>query len=296
MDTNTASNTTPVRQHVLHLRAVELSRRIYASMPWGYRVAELFHVLAADSLDAFGRVVTTQMILAVVRGIPDIGGKPASDWIQDVHLRGPGVLPPGTGRAFASRVYKILISKFNNPEIVEEAMAHVMLQAARGKIHITNGSDLHTAESMVVTIALNRGRDLLRAQGRRREDSLVRDREDEPREIDITDPEAFRDLDRSISPGDMNRILQDAGRVSPRAREYLESVLRGDSQSEWARELGVTDSAVAKYIRKVRPKLQEVLREHFRAASTRAGARRRYSYDRRCPPRPLLGEHRSEQP
>jgi len=287
------STTTIVPQHVLRRRAVDLSRRIYASLPWGYRVAKLFEVLAADSLDAFGRVVTAQMILAVVRGIPDIGGKPASDWIQDVHRRGPDVLPPGTGRAFAGRVYKILLSKFSDPEVVEEAMAHVMLQATRGKIHISNGSDIHTAQSLVITICLNRARDLLRAQGRRREDSLVRDREDEPREIDITDPEAFRDLDRSISPGDMNRILQDAARVSPRAREYLESVLRGDSQSEWARELGVTDSAVAKYIRKVRPKLQEVLREHFRAASVarvasydmRAVRREvdaRYSYDRRC--------------
>jgi len=159
--------------------------------------------------------------------------------------------------------------KFAGPEIAEEAMSKVMLQAARDKIHLHNGSDVHEAESFIITVALNAARDLLRAQGRRREDPLVRDRDDELREVDITDPEVFRDLDRSLSPSDMTRVLQDAGRVSPRAREYLESVLRGDSQSEWARELGVSDAAVSKFIRKVRPKLQEVLRDHLRSAATR---------------------------
>jgi len=267
MEANIVSNTAPVPQHVLHRQAVDLSRRIYTSLPWGFRIARLFEVLAADSLDAFGRVITAQMILAVVRGIPDIGGKPASDWIQEVYRRGADAIPSGTGRHFAGRVYKILLSKFNDPEVAEEAMSKVMLQAARGKINLHNGSDIHDAESFIITIALNGARDLLRAKGRRREDPLVRDRDDEPREIDITDPEAFRDLDKSIAPTDMNRILQDAARVSPRAREYLESVLRGESQTEWARELGVTDAAVSKFIRKVRPKLQEVLRDHFRAAS-----------------------------
>ena len=72
MEANIVSNTAPVPQHVLHRQAVDLSRRIYASLPWGFRIARLFEVLAADSLDAFGRVVTAQMVLAVVRGIPDI--------------------------------------------------------------------------------------------------------------------------------------------------------------------------------------------------------------------------------
>lgn len=275
MEGNSTTPNAVVPQHILHRRAINLSRKIYASFPWGFRIAELFSVLAADSLDAFGRVATAAMVLAVVRGVPDIGGKPASDWIQDVHRRGADALPSGTGRHFASKVYKILLTKFGNAEVAEEAMSKVMLQAARGKVHLHNGSDIHDAESYVITIALNAARDLLRGQGRRREDSLVRDRDDEPREIDVTDPEAFRDLDKSMSPSDMTRLLQDAGRVSPRAREYLESVLRGDTQSEWARELGVTDAAVSKFVRKIRPTLKKVLEDHLRSAATA----RQASYD-----------------
>ena len=257
---------TVIPQHILAKRASDLSRRIYASMPFGLRVANLLVVLAADSLDAFGRVLTAQCILAVVRGLPDVGGKPASDWIQEVHKKGPNVLPPGTGREFASRVFKILLVKFSDPEIVQEAMSAVMLQIARGKFHVANGSSMHEAQSYTITAALNAARDILRARGRRRETPMTTDH---GQEIDIADPEEFRDLENSISEKDMASILSEAERISPRAREYLEAVLRGDSQSDWARDLGVTDAAVSKFVRKIRPTLKKVLEDHLRSASAR---------------------------
>jgi DNA-directed RNA polymerase specialized sigma24 family protein len=254
--------------HLVARRATDLSRRIYASMPWGYRVATLLTVLAADALDTFGRAMSAEMILAAVRGMPDIGGKSSTDWIQDVHRKGADTLPSGTGREFAARTYKILLTRFD-AEIAEEAMSAVLLASARKKIHITNGSSARDAESYIITACLNAARDLLRARGRRREDSLVRDRDDDGVETtDVTDPEAFRDLEESISRKDMAQILHDAERISPRAREYLEVVLRGDSQSDWARELGVTDAAVSKFVRKIRAPLQKMLIEHLRSAAT----------------------------
>lgn len=71
MDTTT-SNTAFVTQSILLRRAVDLSRRIYTSLPWGYRIAELFTVLAGDSLEAFGRVIYAEFIKSVVRGMPDV--------------------------------------------------------------------------------------------------------------------------------------------------------------------------------------------------------------------------------
>jgi len=261
--------------HVLQRRAIDLSRRIHTSLPWGFRVAELLHVLAADSLDAFGRVVTAQMILAVVRGIPDIGGKPASDWIQDVHRRGPDVLPPGTGRAFASRVYKILLSKFSDPEIAEEAMAHLMLQATRGKIHISNGSDIHTAQSLVITICLNRARDLLRSRGRLREQPLVRERDEDESAVDVEDPGAFQRLDSLMPASDLRKVLQELERVHPRAPEWLRAKLDGDSGQDIAVEWQTTPSYVSKWQRTYLPDIKRVVEHHLRQA------RWAYSYDRR---------------
>jgi DNA-directed RNA polymerase specialized sigma24 family protein len=264
-----------IPQHVLSKRASDLSRKIHASFfPWGFKVANLIVVLAGDSLEIFSRVLTGQFVLAGIRELPEIGGKPASDWLQTVHTKGPNVLPPGTGRELGNRVFKILLVKFSDPEIAQEAMSAVMLQIARGKFHIANGASIHEAQSYTITACLNAGRDILRARGRRREAPMTRD--DDGQEIDIADPEAFRDLEKSISEKDMSQILGDAGRISPRAREYLEAILRGDSQSDWARDLGVTDAAVSKFVRKIRPTLQKVLENHLRSASIR---RRHAVYD-----------------
>ena len=269
----TASNTALEPQHLLHRRAADLSRRIYASLPWGYRVAGLLVVLAADSSDAFGRTTTAAMVLAGVRGLPDIGGKPASDWIQDVYRRGPDVLPPGTGRQFAARVYKILLSKFSDPEVAEDAMSHVMLQAARGKIHIANGANMHAAESLLITIGLNAARDLLRARGRRREESLVDDREDDQSTIDVEDPEAFRQLDKLLPASELREVLRELGDIHPRAPEWLRARLDGDSGQEIATDWGTTPSYVSKWQKQFVPEIKRVMEHHLRQA--------RYSYDRR---------------
>lgn len=264
--------------HLVVRRARDLNGRIYASFPWGYRVAALLTVLAADSLDAFGRTMYAEFIKSVVRGMPDApGGKQAFDLVQDVQLRGADVLPVGYGKQFAARVYKILLVKFGDAEVVEDAMSEVMTKAVRGKVHVANGSDLHHAESYVITSCLNAARDVLRSKSRRREVPLVDERDD--RVPDIADPDTFRDLDKSVTPRDMERLLDSVGAVNPKARDYLEAVLRGDSQAEWARDLGVTDAAVSKFIRKVRPTLQQKLREHLRSATLMA-SRSAYDYRR----------------
>lgn len=264
-----------VPQRLLYRRAVDLSRKIHTSLPWGYRVAQLFAVLAGDNLDSFGRVATGAMVLAVVRGLADIGGKPASDWIQEVHRKGPNALPPGTGRHFAGRVYKILMTKLGDPEVAEEAMSQVMLQIARGRVHITNGSDVQTAESLLITIGLNAGRDLLRARGRRREDSLVRDRDEEQTTVDVEDPNAFAQLDKLMPASELRDILRELGEVHPRAPEWLRAKLDGDSGQEIAVDWGVTPSYVSKFQRTYLEAIKRVVERQLRQARTP------YSYDRR---------------
>lgn len=274
------STTTIVPQLVLQRRAVELTRRIYASLPWGYRVGELLLVLAGDSLDAFGRATYAELIKSVVRGMPDApGGKPAYDLIGDVTRKGADALPPGYGRPFASRVFKILLSKFSDPEVVEEAMSHVLLQIARGKIHVRNGADLADAEALLITIAMNAARDLLRARGRRREDSLVREREDDDVSVDVEDPGAFTRLDKLMPASELRSVLRALGQVHPRAPDWLKARLDGDSGQEIATNWGVTPSYVSKWQRTYIPEIRRVVEHHLRQA-------RRYSYDRRDPSNP----------
>jgi DNA-directed RNA polymerase specialized sigma24 family protein len=264
----------PVPRHVLARRLQALNQKIHRSLPWGCRVAGLLIHLAADSLDAFGRTAYALMVEAVVRGMPDSpSGRPATDYVQEVHLRGPDALPSGYGKPFASRVYKILLVKFGDPQVTEEAMSRVMLQAARGKLHIANGSGLHEAEAYLITSAMNAARDVLRSQGRRREESLTRKRDVGDATIDIEDPNAFAEVERALSPADMQRVLRGLERVHPRARAFAEAVLNGESQTEIAKAWNVSPSYVSKWLREHREDIGDVLRHRLREA------RVSYSYD-----------------
>jgi hypothetical protein len=276
----TSSNPTAISpQHILAKRASDLSRRIYVSFPWGFRVANVLVVLAGDSLlDACGRVTTAQFILAVVRNLPDVAGKPASDWIQEVYKKGPNVLPPGTGREFSNRFYKILLVRFSDPEVVQEAMSAVMLQIARGKFHIANGVSVHEAESYVITAGLNAGRDILRARGRRREESLVRDHEGENVELDVEDPAAFERLDHALPAAEMRKILNELGEVHPRAPEWLKARLDGQSGQEISEAWKTTPSYVSKWQRTYLPRIKTVVEHHLRQARRVQSA----SYDYRA--------------
>jgi len=257
-----------VPQHALARRASKLSRKIYAAMPWGYRVAGLLTILAADALDAFGRTMSAEMVMSVVRGMPEIGGKPAMDWIQDVHRKGADVLPTGTGREFAARVYKILLTKFGDPEIAEEAMSAVLLASARKKIHIANGVSMHEAGSYIITACLNAARDLLRARGRRREDSLVRDRdEDSGQNDEVEDPRAFERLDEALPASELRKILTELGDVHPRAPEWLKARLDGQSGQEISEAWQTTPSYVSKWQRTYLPQIKKVVEHHLREAS-----------------------------
>lgn len=268
-----SGNVTIVTQYALQRRALDLSRRIYTSLPWGYRVAELFMVLGADAASALGSASYALFIAAVVRGLPTVNGRDALDLVQDI--RGPedaDKLPADYGRAFGGRVYRVLLARFG-PEIAEEAMSETLLKIVRGKIHVRNGANLAESEALIVTVALNSARDQARRQQRIRRE--VSDSDDEGTTIDVEDPEAFRQLDNLLPASELRQVLRELGQVHPRAPEWLQARLQGDSGQEIAREWQTTPSYVSKWQRIYLPRIRQVVEHHLRQGH------RRYSYDRR---------------
>lgn len=258
--------------HVLVCRLDHLQRQIYASMPWGYRVAHLFTVLGADGASTAGRSAYALFIAAAVRGMPSINGRDALDLVRDI--RGPedaDRLPPDYGAQFGRRLYRVLLARFG-PEIAEDAIAETLMKIARGKVHVRTGANLSEAEALVVTVGLNNARDLARKQGRAR---AVSDVDEEGRTLDVEDPEAFAKLERALSPRDMQRILQDLEDVHPRARSFAEAVLEGDSKADVAEAWSVTPSYVSKWLKQYGGAIRKVIEYRLREA------RCRYSYDRR---------------
>ncbi|HVZ34102.1 MAG TPA: hypothetical protein VG963_16865 [Polyangiaceae bacterium] len=244
-------------------------------LPWGHRIAALLLHLAGDTLDAFGRVVYAEFIRAAVRGMPDTSdGKPAFDLIQAVHRKGADALPPGYGRPFASRAFKVMLAKFGDPTLVADAMGSVMEKAVRGKLHIANGSSLRAAETYILVALANAIRDSIRARKRRGEVPLVRE-DDDYADVDVEDPAAFKDLERAMAPAELTKLMEDLRGVHPRAPDWLRARLEGDSGREIAEEWGTTPSWISKWQRIYLPGVKRVIEHHLRAARTF------YNYDRR---------------
>lgn len=255
------------QQTKLAAEATKLSRTVFASLPWGFRLAHLFEKLAVDTQEAFGRFAYAEFLKAGVVGLPDIGGQPALS-LRD-KIQGPRAadkLPRGYGKAFGTKVWKVTLAKFRNPELVEEAISRVMLKMHSGDMKLREGSDLKTAENFVVTSVINATTDVIRRQ-KRETPSLVKDEDGEAAEVDISDPHAFQSLENMISPSEMSKIMQDLGKINVRAPAWVEAQLEGLTDRELAAEWGVTPSAIINFKNRYLDKIQAVFNKYLRAVA-----------------------------
>lgn len=260
----------PLSQRELARRAHKLSKTLFVSLPWGFRLAHLFIVMAADTASTLGRSAYALFIAAAVRDMPRVGTRDSLDMVQEI--RGPedaDKLPADYGRAFGNRLFRTLLAKFG-PEIAEEATAETLLKIVRGKLHVRNGASLSESEALVSTVALNSARDLARGEQRRRQRG-----QDNDGYTDIEDPDAFAEVERALSPTEMQRVLREFEQIHPRARSFAEALLEGDTQAQIAKSWDVTPSYVSKWFREHRDEMAEVLHRNLRTA------RCSYTYDRR---------------
>lgn len=250
----------------LAARATELSRQIYASLPWGYRLANLFHKLAFSIQEIFGKFAYAKFIQSGVEGLPDINGKPALDMRAVVQgPRAESKLPNGYGREFGSKVWKVGLSKLRNPEIVEEAISAVTLKMVSGQLRIDDGTNLTRAESLIITSVLNAGTDVLRKKYR--DPSGQMPTTDEGVEVDFADPKSFRKIEDILSPGEMGKMMKEIDRVHPRATEWVEAILEGVSKRELADQWGVTPAAITNFENKYLDRIKKVVFNYLKDAA-----------------------------
>lgn len=254
-------------QTKLAARATKLSRTIFASLPWGFRLAHLLTKLAVDTQEAFGRFAYAEFLKAGVEGLPDIKGQPALSLRGEIQgPRAADKLPRGYGKPFGVKVWKIALSKFHNPEIVEEAISRVMMRLVAGDMKIREGADIKSAESLIVTSVINAATDVLRKQ-KRETPSLMREDDGEYTEVDISDPHAFRDMERMVPKSEMTKIMRELKQVNDRAPSWVEAQLDGLSNVEIADEWGVSPAYVTKWTRTYLDKIQAIFTKYLRAVA-----------------------------
>lgn len=247
----------------LALKASALSRRIYASLPWGYRVAQLFEKLAADPLEAFSRFIYAEFLKAGVQGMP----VPDSMTLEELTAKAQGAqgadrLPRGYGRAFGQKVWAITLRKYRDPEIVEDALSAIAIRVTTGKLRVREGTPLTQAESFVITSVLNAAMDAFRAS-RRRDKGVVDNTDEAGNALDINDPKAFEKIDEMLPAWQMARIMEGLKKVHERAPSWVEAQLEGLTGREIASEWGVSPQSVSMWESKHVPKIKQVMYRHL---------------------------------
>lgn len=250
--------------HKLAARATSLSRAIFASLPWGYRVAHLFEKLAIDTQEAFGRFAYAEFLKAGVEGLPEINGKPALDFRSKVQgPRGADKLPRGYGKKFGSKVWRIALSKLRSPEVVEDAIAKVMMKLVQNKMKVQEGAPLATAESFIITSVINAGKDIIKRK-RFEKPTLTQQEDGEYKQLDITDPSAFQKLNDLIPRTEMRRIMQELKRVHDKAPEWVEAQLEGLTNTELAAQWGTSIPYITKWTQRYVPDIKKVFYKHLK--------------------------------
>jgi DNA-directed RNA polymerase specialized sigma24 family protein len=258
--------------------ASDLRRRIYASLPWGLRLGIFLRRLSSSIIDAFGRVMYAEFVKRGVVGMPDIGGQPAASWrekLEKAGTRAGDMVPRGTGREFAQKAWRILLSTTRNPSITEEVMTTVIEKFIKSPNLIQEGSTLRFAEGYVIQALKSHFIDYDRSERRRTRlqgpSLTVEDDSGEDVVLDVEDPDSWKQIGGLLSPVGLREIHRELERIHPSAAAFVDLSFQGYTPIEMARGAMLphlegkptSPSNVYQWIERWKPRIQEVIQKHI---------------------------------
>ena len=265
----------------ISLRAASLYRRIFASLPWGFRVAWLLERLASDYIEAFGRAIYAEFLKLRMEGMPPIHGKDPYEAINVNLPRLADRLPHGYGEDFARKSWKILLRKFKSEESIKESMGDFLLSfLGGGATHVDPSLGLKSAENFVLKSLINSILNYIKHHGYSRSMTVEDEEGGGYVEMDVLDPSAFKKFEEILPPWEMSKVKEDLLKVHPDAPLYIDFMMEGYEGKEivnggmlphWVDEKGEQKS-YAGWHKVVLPKILAVLRKHvegFRETESR---------------------------
>lgn len=229
-----------------------LNRRIYASLPWGYRVAQVLIKLSYNLTETTGRVFYSLFLKSGVEGMPP-GAEPGTK---------PERLPRGYGHAFGQKIYAFVLKKVRNPDLAAQVLSELLMKVAKGQFKVDKGVHINKAESYVFQSAARAVVDVLRETKGRKDRN--QDRKFEELDINLSDPSAFRELDELLPQYDLDQLLEELEDINDRAPSWLKAQLEGLSNVELAEQWGVGKSRINEWENHNLPKIKKVVQQYVR--------------------------------
>lgn len=254
-------------QAKLASRASTLTRKIYASLPFAYRVARLLVQLKVASIEeTYGRVLYAEFIKAGVTGMPDIGKLPAEELREKLVRKGnqaAALLPIGYGGKFGREMWTIArkgLGSFGSDDNIMDVMQNVVTEIYAGSQRELKAVPLATAQSFIKKRVLWRAQDAQRKLKGRSETQSLTDVETQM-QIDLMDENALKKFVQLLGPRGERTLLQELRGVDTRhperAWDWIEAQLEGKSGREIAEEWGVVPSMVTQWVARYQPAIQE---------------------------------------
>lgn len=218
----------------LVVSSTALRRKIWASLPFSVRIAEVFSRLASMATDAFGKVVFGEFLKHEVIGLPDIYGKPALEVAAEKKLT-TNRLPPGYGKEFGKKCFLMLMGKTHNPQLTEELMSEFAVEFLESKSKtMHDGITLQEAQNFVMRSLQNSYIDWMRhhENARRNKNTLVMDDGEEDSIFDNMPTFDEDTLEKLYDERMLPKVRQELRAIHPSAEQYVKLMLDNHSDRE----------------------------------------------------------------
>lgn len=257
--------------HKLAARATKLSRQIYASLPWHYRLAQLILKLAVEPQVAHGNFFYGVFVKAGVKGLPDIGKIPAKDFPGrdkrvDVLVNAIRRVDTNYGKKFGSTIWKVTVSRFGF-RVAEEAISWMVEKLSKKPSIIQGHFKVSQAESFVLDGIKKRSLDMIKRHWRKKEKSLTVDTGQQVTQRVVADPGALHELLTLVPRGEVKEMmsrLRGVDKKNPtRGPSFVEMVLDDRTQTEMAEAWGTEIRTVGLWVERNRNRLWNILKEYL---------------------------------
>jgi DNA-directed RNA polymerase specialized sigma24 family protein len=212
-------------------RAQETRRQIWASLPFGYRLAHVFRALSQSYIQEWGRTIGSLLLAAGVEDMPDPGPR----W--DPVKANPRNLPPKYLYAEADRLYTLALKTVGNPSDAQDVMQDVLVKLyADNKIKsVPFSTALSYLTTMIIWAAKNRrkknqrGPTVYRGIGEDTADTEDMAFMNNPYILD--DPKAYRRIEELFGEGRWEReVVPALRRIHPDMALFFDRLLDDPSQ------------------------------------------------------------------
>jgi hypothetical protein len=206
----------------LVVAAEDLRRRVWASLPWGVRLAELYIRLAASSQEAFGNPIYAIFLLAGTKGMPNISGKTAEEFMAEFNAKYgekdwnakfkllSGKLPSNYGADLGKRIFAKVLANSKSTAKAEDIMSKWLMRfMTSGHKGLEEGGTLSRAENYVFKGVMNDANSAHKSPSNRERSMDQRNEDGEETEFDIPTSAEVEDLGKILPEGAVHQALKD---------------------------------------------------------------------------------------